>query len=75
PMACTHQEETYTIIYNGELYNTEELRKELQARGHRFERTSDTEVLLHSYIEWREECVDRLNGIFAFAIWNEKRKR
>ncbi|QTN96716.1 asparagine synthase (glutamine-hydrolyzing) [Bacillus sp. LJBV19] len=75
PMACTHQEETYTIIYNGELYNTEELRKELQARGHRFERTSDTEVLLHSYIEWREECVNRLNGIFAFAIWDEKRER
>lgn len=73
PMACTYKGDTYTIIYNGELYNTEDLRKELRARGHQFERTSDTEVLLHSYIEWQEDCVDHLNGIFAFAVWDEKR--
>lgn len=72
-MACTYKGDTYTIIYNGELYNTEDLRKELRARGHQFERTSDTEVLLHSYIEWQEDCVDHLNGIFAFAVWDEKR--
>ncbi|MDA7026051.1 asparagine synthase (glutamine-hydrolyzing) [Bacillus sp. CLL-7-23] len=73
PMTRTHQEMDYTICYNGELYNTEDLRKELQERGHRFRGHSDTEVLLHSYIEWKEECVHRLNGIFAFAIWDEQR--
>ncbi|MEL7610719.1 MAG: asparagine synthase (glutamine-hydrolyzing) [Bacillota bacterium] len=61
---------TYTIVYNGELYNTEELRGELLARGHRFEAYSDTEVLLHAFIEWGPDCAARLNGIFSFGIWN-----
>ncbi|MCF7619411.1 asparagine synthase (glutamine-hydrolyzing) [Bacillus sonorensis] len=73
PMTRTHQGNPYTICYNGELYNTEDLRKELQALGHQFNSHSDTEVLLHSYMEWKEECVHRLNGIFAFAVWDEKR--
>ncbi|MCT6902882.1 MAG: asparagine synthase (glutamine-hydrolyzing), partial [Lactobacillus sp.] len=58
--------------YNGELYNTEELRKELQKRGHSFTTQSDTEVLLTAYIEWKEQCVEFLNGIFAFGIWDEQ---
>lgn len=62
----------YTLIYNGELYNTEDLRRELLVRGHAFHSHSDTEVLLASYIEWGSECVRKLNGIFAFAVWNER---
>lgn len=72
PMSRSFGGSTYTIAYNGELYNTEDIRKELLKRGHRFESHSDTEVLLTSYIEWKEECVKHLNGIYAFAIWDEK---
>ena len=61
-------------MYNGELYNTPELRAALAARGHRFTGHSDTEVLLHAYAEWGECCVERLNGIFAFAVWAAKAK-
>ncbi|SHG75094.1 asparagine synthase (glutamine-hydrolyzing) [Ornithinibacillus halophilus] len=64
----------YTIVYNGELYNTDDLRKELVRRGYQFYTTSDTEVLLTAYIEWNEECVDHLNGIFAFGIWDENKE-
>jgi len=60
----------WVIVYNGELYNTVELREELKARGHRFATNCDTEVLLSAFIEWREASLDRLNGIFAFAVWN-----
>jgi len=59
------------LTYNGELYNTGELRQELQAKGYTFEGYSDTEVLLVSYIEWGPECIKRFNGIFAFGIWDE----
>ncbi|MFF2179526.1 asparagine synthase (glutamine-hydrolyzing) [Lysinibacillus sp. NPDC058147] len=72
PMKKVHDGANYVITYNGELYNTEELRKELQNRGHVFTTHSDTEVLLTAYIEWKERCVDFLNGIFAFGIWNEQ---
>lgn len=65
----------YVITYNGELYNTPELKQELQARGHTFNTTSDTEVLLKSYIEWGPNCAERLNGIFAFGIWDEAEQR
>ncbi|TFE30663.1 asparagine synthase (glutamine-hydrolyzing) [Cohnella luojiensis] len=57
------------LVYNGELYNAPELRKELQDLGYRFRTTCDTEVLLLAYVEWGQECVEKLNGIFAFAIW------
>ncbi len=75
PMALAHGQERYILSYNGELYNTQELRDALIARGHRFQGHSDTEVVLHSYAEWKEGCVSHLNGIFAFAVWEEKRKR
>lgn len=68
-----HCGEEYTLVYNGELYNTDDLRNELKTLGHEFGTHSDTEVLLHAYAEWGGECVDRLNGIYAFAVW-EKRK-
>ncbi len=72
PMIRKADEYNYVIVYNGELYNTAELRSELLSRGHRFHTACDTEVLLQAYIEWGASCLDRLNGIFAFAIWNER---
>lgn len=75
PMTFSRGAEEYTIVYNGELYNTEEVRKDLAAAGHHFKSYSDTEVLLHSYVEWKDRCVDHLNGIFAFAIWEKHAKR
>lgn len=75
PMSAFKHKHACTMIYNGELYNTEDLRQELVACGHSFHSHSDTEVLLHAYLEWGVECVTRLNGIFAFAIWDEKEQR
>ncbi len=72
PMTKIHEGSNYVITYNGELYNTEELRKELQNRGYTFTTHSDTEVLLTAYIEWKEQCVDFFNGIFAFGVWDEQ---
>ena len=63
------------LIYNGELYNTEELRRDLRARGHQFTGHSDTEVLLHAFLEWDTSAFARLNGIFAFAIWQKAERR
>lgn len=71
PMTRYKGEHAYTIVYNGELYNTGDIRRDLQARGHQFQGHSDTEVLLIAYMEWGRACLQRLNGIFAFAIWNE----
>ncbi|MCF6136788.1 asparagine synthase (glutamine-hydrolyzing) [Pseudalkalibacillus berkeleyi] len=73
PMHKTYKGSTYTMIYNGELYNTDDIRKVLLTKGHTFESHSDTEVLLTSYVEWGEACVEHLNGIFAFAIWDERK--
>lgn len=75
PMTLTRDGETFSVIYNGELYNTEELRKELLSLGHRFIGHADTEVLLHAYTQWGEHCVRRFNGIFAFALWETKKQR
>jgi asparagine synthase (glutamine-hydrolysing) len=75
PMTLTHGAESYVMVYNGELYNTEDIRKDLLAKGHTFHSWSDTEVLLHAYAEWGEQCLERLNGIFAFAVWEEKNER
>ena len=75
PMELEWGEERYILVYNGELYNTEALRGELIRLGHRFLGHSDTEVLLHGYAQWGENIVDRCNGIFAFAVWEENRRR
>lgn len=61
---------SHTIVYNGELYNTEELRSELIKNGCMFKTRSDTEVLLKAYIMWGKDCLKKLNGIYAFAVWN-----
>ncbi len=66
---------TFVMVYNGELYNTGDLRAELSCLGYVFSEKSDTEALLTSYIEWGEDCVEHLNGIYAFAIYDEKRQR
>ncbi|WP_428911347.1 asparagine synthase (glutamine-hydrolyzing) [Niallia sp. Krafla_26] len=74
PMVKQKYDQRYTIAYNGELYNTEDIRKELILKGYSFNGHSDTEVLLSAYIEWKEKCVDYLNGIFAFAVWDSERE-
>lgn len=71
PMVLDQGKERYIISYNGELYNTEELRKELLAYGHSFYGHSDTEVLLHGYAQWKEALLEKCNGIFAFAVLEE----
>ena len=58
-----------TIVFNGAIYNYRELRQELEAAGHRFFSHGDTEVILKAYAAWGERCVERLSGMFAFAIW------
>ncbi|MBI2963761.1 MAG: asparagine synthase (glutamine-hydrolyzing) [Deltaproteobacteria bacterium] len=63
------------IVYNGEVYNHAELRRELEALGHRFRTRCDTEAILHAYEEWGEACVRRLKGMFGFAIWDGVRRR
>lgn len=74
PMELDWAGETYTIVYNGELYNSEQIRSELKPYGHRFCGHSDTEVLLHAYAQWGEDVLIRLNGIFAFAVWEHKKQ-
>jgi len=63
------------IVFNGEIYNHQELRSELEGRGRYFNTRTDTEVLLQSYLEWGEECLQRLDGMFAFAVWDGSRGR
>ena len=71
PMSLLWNGEEYTITYNGELYNTSELRSSLVSLGHTFQGHSDTEIVLHAFAEWGTECLDRFNGIYAFAIWQK----
>jgi len=71
PMTIRKGDANYTIVYNGELYNTDELRAELSASGYSFRGHSDTEVLLTAYVHWGEACLERLNGIYAFGVWND----
>ncbi len=75
PMFLSYGNEEYTLVYNGELYNTGELRRELLSLGHEFQTHSDTEVLLHGYAQWGPEVLQRCNGIFAFAVWEQKARR
>ena len=70
----TSENGTLWIVFNGEIYNFVELREELIAKGHRFHSKSDTEVILHAYEEWGHECLNRFNGMWAFALWDERRQ-
>jgi len=65
---------TTQIVFNGEIYNFRELRAELEAKGHHFHTESDTEVILHAYQEYGPDCVEHFNGMFAFALWDDRRK-
>ena len=75
PMSCMYDGKRYVIVYNGELYNTTEIRSELIEKGCEFRGHSDTEVVLNAFAVYGSECVCRFNGIFAFAIWDEKAGR
>ncbi len=75
PMIRHVGDNTFVTVYNGELYNALELKRELEHRGHRFTTTCDTEVLLVAYIEWGPAAVERFNGIFAFAVWDSLEQR
>jgi len=70
-----NEDKTVWIVYNGEIYNFQEIRKELEKKGHFFKSNSDTEVILHAYEEWDVDCLKVFRGMFAFAIWDSKLKR
>ena len=74
PMTERYAENTYTIVYNGQLYNSSDLKAKLIENGFEFNSNSDTEVLLKSYMFWKKDVVSKLNGIFAFAIWDSSSK-
>lgn len=69
------EEKTVWLIFNGEIYNYKELRRELQGKGHQFKTNSDTEVIVHGYKEWGTQVFDRLNGMFGLAIWDVPNQR
>ena len=71
----SNEDGTIWIAYNGEIYNHESLRGQLEAKGHRYRTRSDTESIVHAYEEWGDECVERLRGMFAFALWDRRRRR
>ncbi|GGQ74718.1 asparagine synthase (glutamine-hydrolyzing) [Couchioplanes azureus] len=75
PMTAPTPDGPVTITYSGEVYNYVELRGELRARGHRFRTSSDTEVVLRAYLQWGTGLAGRLNGIFAFAVWDARNER
>ena len=69
-----NEDDSVAVVFNGEIYNFAELMPELQALGHRFRTRSDTEVIVHAWEQWGEACVERLRGMFAFAIWDRNRQ-
>ena len=79
-LAAGHQplangDETVWVAFNGEIYNHEEIRPILEAAGHKYRTRCDTETIVHAYEEWGDACVERFRGMFAFAIWDTRRKR
>jgi asparagine synthase (glutamine-hydrolysing) len=70
----SNEDGSVTLVFNGEIYNFQDVRRDLASRGYRFHTQSDTEVILHAWEEFGESCVDHLRGMFAFAIWDSRRK-
>lgn len=70
-----NEDDSLWIVFNGEIYNYRELRRNLEAKGHRFRTRSDTEVILHLFEDEGDHCVDRLRGMFAFVVWDTRRRR
>jgi len=75
PMEITWEGEQYVICYNGELYNMDEIKYALEKEGHHFFTKTDTEIVLHAYAQWKEEALQMMNGIFAFAVWEKKARK
>src|SRR5205814_2342579 len=71
----SNEDQTIWVIFNGEIYNFAGVREELESAGHQFRTHSDTEVIVHAYEQWGEQAVDRFRGMFAFAVWDERRRR
>jgi len=74
-MPMSNEDKTLWLVFNGEIYNFQELREQLISKGYRFRSRTDTEVILHAYEEWGEACVSYFLGMFAFVIWDEPRKK
>jgi len=71
----SNEDGTIWVLFNGEIYNFQELKSDLERKGHRFQTHSDTEVIAHGYEEWGKRCFERFNGMFAMAIWDEREKK
>jgi asparagine synthase (glutamine-hydrolysing) len=71
----SNEDGTVWVVLNGEIYNFQDLRRELEAKGHVFKTRSDTEVIVHGYEEWGDDCVSHLNGMFGLAVWDAKKQR
>lgn len=71
----SYANERYWLVFNGEIYNFIEIRKELMEKGYSFQSESDSEVILAAFIEWKEECQDKFNGMWAFAVWDQEEKK
>src|SRR5712675_1881198 len=71
----SNEDGTIWTVFNGEIYNFAELRTELQQSGHRFRSNTDTEVIVHAYEQWGEQAVTRFRGMFAFALWDTRKRR
>ena len=68
-----NEDDSVVIVFNGEIYNFMQLRRELEGNGHRFRTRTDTEVIVHAWEQWGRDCVRRLRGMFAFALWDRNR--